>query len=662
MRRWVWLLVLCAALVGCTGGKDALRAETPTGAELWREGSLQLPADAPLVVELRAGVLLAGLDGLHGWLTADPAMFGADGEEISRALYGLREALGQLVGGDALLGVTWSSYGLELGKPWSVGMMPISADALARLNQAEAALAARLGVKPGPQLKEALDARLKQAGEQAQAPVGLYADAARLVTDMLVVPGVRVALPISDEAKLLNALDRLMGNLELRVLSAGPGMPAAVRRVYHGDSGDAALVVRVSGKVALIDVLWSQDGAMTPAAAANQAVRAGRPAAPRAPGEPALAMSLDQRGMGHLLRWWLYREALEEASKAPAAERDQAFLAAWSEGVAGYYQWELGGANVTGTSYALALGRMGEPVMQVQLALYGARGLALPVAQTGLPTLGERAIGGAMERALVMGARSGWQRWLKLDSPQRLTDIFKLDDVTTLGGIAFVLSLPRNAAMLLSNAVALLEAEIPALRLLPVYTQHERFVRMEVAAHGDDLSGFMAQPKLVGLVALEPSLKPLERDAATGALRATLEAAAKGEEGASPSLKPLVADQISGLDGHPNLAPLRYYYMRDGAVGWVLWGYNLEDDDLLAEVARVKASVGKVGAVPAMSARVEPVALLRAASTYAPRQLSWLDVNILAQRLGAMVLRVRAGEDAEAPVLLYEVELERPAR
>jgi hypothetical protein len=216
--------------------------------------------------------------------------------------------------------------------------------------------------------------------------------------------------------------------------------------------------------------------------------------------------------------------------------------------------------------------------------------------------------------------------------------------------------------MLLSNVVALLEAEVPALRLLPVYTQHERFVRMEVAAHGDDLSGFMAQPKLVGLVALEPSLKPLERDAATGALRATLEAAAKGEEGASPSLKPLVADQISGLDGHPNLAPLRYYYMRDGAAGWVLWGYNLEDEDLLAEVARVKASVGKVGAVPAMSARVEPVALLRAASTYAPRQLSWLDVNILAQRLGAMVLRVRAGEDAEAPVLLYEVELERPAR
>src|SRR5690606_7590160 len=116
----------------------------------------------------------------------------------------------------------------------------------------------------------------------------------------------------------------------------------------------------------------------------------------------------------HLMRWLLYREALERASQAPAAERDAAFLAAWAEGVAGYHLWELGGANVTGTSYALALGRMGEPVMRAQLALYGRRELALPAPQSGLATLGERALSGALERALVIGASSAWQRWLKL--------------------------------------------------------------------------------------------------------------------------------------------------------------------------------------------------------------------------------------------------------
>jgi hypothetical protein len=656
-------------VVGCTGGER--RDEViPTGAAQWREEALALPAHTPLVVEVRANALLAGLDALHGWLVADPAMFGPEGEELTRALVGLRGAMKEVVGGDVLLGATWSDYGLDVSRPWALGMWPIHPEALARLEQAEAALAARLGVKPGPNQVAELDKRLDEVRQQAQAPVGLYAEAARLVTQMVVVPGVRVALPISNEARLLNAADRLMGRLDMKIEASGPALPAAVRRVYHG-AGGGFFVVRVQGKLALVDIIWSDDNAMTPAKAASQAVQAGRPAAPRAPGEPALALSLDQRGVGQLLRWWLYREALDTAGAAPAAERDAAFLAAWADGVAGYHQWETGGANVTGSSYALHVGSAQEPVARVQLALFGAAGLALPAAQAGLPTLGERAIGASMERALMLGAGSGWQRWLKLDAPSRLTDIFNLDDVTTLGGVAFVLALPRNMAMLLSNAVALIEAEFASVRLLPIYTQHERFVRGEVAAWGDDLSGFMAQPKLVGLIVLEPSLKPLERDAATGALRATVESAAaslaRGDEEASlPSTKPLVADQLGSFGGGPLVAPLRYYYMREGAVSWVLWGYNLDDEAMVAEVERVKANAAAAQRVPrsqpALSVRVEPVALLRAASTYTPKQFTWIDVNILTQRLGTFVLRVRVGDDAKTPSLLYEAELERPVR
>jgi hypothetical protein len=670
MRRhiglWISCALLCVAAFGCTGDKAAKKADIPTGAELWRAEALRLPAGSPLVVELRAGVLLAGADSLHGWLVADPAMFGPEGRELTQAFVSLRAALGELFGGDALLGVTWAGHGLDLSRPWSVGLLPISGAALERLELTEGALAQRIGVAPGAGLMQRLDARLAELKDKGQPPVGLYAEAARLVTDMVVVPGLRVALPIKDEARLIGALDKVMNNLDALLMAGGPELPKDVRRVYYGEDRSMQLVLRVQGDVALLDLLWASEAQMTPAQAAAVTVQPGRPAAPRAPGEPALALSMDQRGMGHLLRWWLYREALKGAGKVSASERDAAFLSAWSEGIAGYHQWEQGGAHITGSSYALSLGRMNEHVLQVQLALYGERGLSAPPAQTGMPTLGARALGGAMERALVLGVGSGWQRWLKLESPHQLLDIFDADDITTLGTLAFIIALPRNAAVLLSNSVALMESHVPALRLLPIYTQHERFARVEVAAHGDDLSGFMAQPRLIGLVTLTPGLAPLDRDAATAALRATVEAAAKGdEETHEVALKPLVAGQLSGIEGPAKLAPLRYFYSREGQASWVLWGYNLSDEAMRAEVARVQAggqSDANV-ALPALFARVEPVALLRAASTYAPQQLTWLDINILAQRIGAMVFRVRADQpEGGSPTLIYEAELERPAR
>jgi hypothetical protein len=643
-------IALCAACTTSANKRD--QAIIPTGAERWQRADLLLPADSPLVVELRAELAISALDRLHAWLIAEPGMFGEGGEELTRALITLRGALVEIAMGDPFTTSTWAGYGLKLDEPWLLGLAPAPS---AQVAEADALLAKLLNTPPERDLDDAL---LDFDAERA--PLGLFAQLSAALRNAQPVQGVRLVLPVADSQRLLNTLDRLLGKqFTITANINTPSAPDSLVRVYQREGALATL--RLIDDHAVLDLSIPKTSLPIDQITPASFTPPGRPAAPRASGVPTLAISLDQRGFAQVARLNMYLDALRSANSEAAASRDARLIDALQIALHGYHQWSPDPAlPLSGVSYALYLDPSGKTFLRAQTSLFAPRSLDLPQPSPPAPSLNlnSRGLAAALNRDTILGKDSRWLQWLSIPKFSRIAAFLEDDESESSANIVFLLALPKNFALLLANSVNLAIEEAPPLRFTPAYVQHERFTRVEIAARDEDLHSMLAAPRALSLITLEPSLSPLERDAASAALRATVtQLATLGDDEVQAEIAtrtPLTPQRASTIDPQGPLSQISYFYQREGTHPWILIGYQIPPEALAQEVGKLNQTQTTHAAL----IRVEPVSLLRAASTFTPKQLSWLDLPTLAQRIGALTLRMTASEPDHA--LIYSIELERP--
>lgn len=669
----------------------------PAGALRWDEQARQLPARTPAVLTMRGSDLLHGIDALYDWVLEDADMFGADGEQIVQGLANVHDSFRSDWSFDPLTTRGWAAQGLDLKRPIYMALYPMSEAEERELLKLEGQLREELKIPGEDDLQEVL------RRYSAKPPEGLYAKLVQYNDKLKAQLGLRVIVPMEDEAVLLGRLDALFEQGKFRVALSDSGRP--LRRVFFKpDVGDMIVAVSVQGKDAILDVFPEltpqvKPGALvvdevkaTVLAKLNQ-VKAGGPFAPMPLGRTAFSLSMDQRGVSMWLRYVAYTNALTKASTASSQRRDAALmeqLKAASKHVLG---WDVGAAGISGVSYDLLLSE-GTRLVGLRTSLFGARALTLPEAAKPKVTLGlaQRALGFGLDGALLFGP--AWQSWLGVNKATVLKQAFDLGDDdeeedevegSSEGGLralSVLLSGVRNLVLLPVNLSAIVKTSVP-IELSPLYTQRERYARVEVATHGLNLSGFLAKPQLAVLITFAAGLTDEQQDAAASALlHAVHDFDAKEAKEANESqeieddVKPadappaaplkLAADQLTTLrlaSPDAQFKELRYLYKRrsaDGAAGWMMVGLGLEDDALNAEIAALSTPSAEPEGLRPLYLRVEPVGLVQLLSTYKPAQLAALDLNVLAQRLGPLLLSYEGVKEEGVGVVHATIELRRP--
>lgn len=713
------LMIACLSLTllgGCPSSvkpkpdeaKAALVA--PPGALRWDETARKLPARSPAVLTLRGSDLLHGIDQLYDWLVSDAEMFGPSGEQIVQSLANIHDGFRSEWSFDPLTTRGWASQGLDLKRPIYVGLYPLQRQDEQALRQAEAQLRQAFELGGDEELQETLR-RWSRA-----APQGLYVKLAAASLEGGSPFALRLILPMEDEAVILGRLDRLAEQFKLRSALSDSGR--ALRRIFFDpEVGGQVIAISVEGKDAIIDLFPSLMPRVEPGQPVIEVVRAkvleqlaqapaGAPFAPMPMGRTGMSLSMDQHGLSQWVRREAYTRALKEASLAASDRRDAELLRHLQEASQVILTWSPGTPGLSGISYDLLLSEQ-ERLAGLRVSLFGARALKLPVAQPRQVSLelAQRSLGFGFDGALLFGA--AWQGWLGVARATSLRDVLTYDrseargeQLKTLSTMTYMASVWRNLTLLPINASALLRTMAP-LEFLPLYAMRERIARVEMATPGLDLSGFLAKPQVVTLITLQPGLTPKEQDGVVASLMQTLndidpdvskdddddeqgpqiepkdgepkpdpEPKPKSEPkpDASPvSVQPVapikteVYEDLKLAPTHP-LKAGRYFYKRASdlkAQGWLVLGFNMGAEELGQEVARIQKS-SNLKPNDALYLRVEPVGLVQLLSTYTPPQLASLDLNVLAQRLGPLLLSYKPATEEGVQVIHATIELGRP--
>lgn len=709
LRMSLWrLMIACLSLTllsGCPSSakpkpdeaKAALVA--PPGALRWDETARKLPARSPAVLTLRGSDLLHGIDQLYDWLVSDAEMFGPSGEQIVQSLANIHDGFRSEWSFDPLTTRGWASQGLDLKRPIYVGLYPLQRQDDQALRQAEAQLRQAFELGGDEDLQETL-LRWSRA-----APQGLYVKLAAASLEGGSPFALRLILPMEDEAVLLGRLDRLMEQFKLRSALSDSGR--ALRRIFFDpDVGGQVIAISVEGKDAIIDLFPSLMPRVEPGQPVIEVVRAkvleqlaqakaGAPFAPMPMGRTGMSLSMDQHGLSQWVRREAYARALKEASLAASDRRDAELLRHLKDASHVILTWSPGTPGLSGISYDLLLSEQ-ERLAGLRVSLFGARALKLPVAQPRQVSLelAQRSLGFGVDGALLFGA--AWQGWLGVARATSLRDVLTYErseargeQIKSLSTMTYLASVWRNLALLPINASALLRTMAP-LEFLPLYGMRERIARVELATPGLDLSGFLAKPQVVTLVTLQPGLSPKEQDGVVASLMQTLndidpnddEDEARGPQiepkddkpkpepkpdadatsvQPVPPIKTEVYEDLKLAPTHP-LKAGRYFYKRAAdpqAQGWLVLGFNMGVEELGQEVARIQKSPN-LKPNDALYLRVEPVGLVQLLSTYTPPQLASLDLNVLAQRLGPLLLSYKPATEEGVQVIHATIELGRP--
>lgn len=702
------LLCLCLSLgllSGCPSSakpkpddaKAALVA--PPGALRWDVTARQLPARSPAVLTLRGSDLLHGIDQLYDWLVSDAEMFGASGEQIVQSLANIYDGFRSEWSFDPLTTRGWASQGLDLKRPIYVGLYPLQTKDEQSLRQVEAQLRQAFEINGDEDLQETL-LRWSRG-----APQGLYAKLAASSVEGGSPFALRLILPMEDEAVILGRLDRLAEQFKLRAALSDSGR--ALRRIFfEPDVGGQIIAISVSGKDAIIDIFPSLMPRVEPGQPVIEVVRAavleqlslakaGAPFAPMPMGRTGVSLSMDQHGLSQRVRREAYARALKEASLAASDRRDAELLRHLKDASHAILTWSPGTPGLSGISYDLLLSEQ-ERLAGLRVSFFGARALKLPQAQPRQVSLelSQRALGFGVDGALLFGA--AWQGWLGVARATALRDVLTYErseergeDIKDLGTLTYMMSVWRNIALLPINASALVRTMAP-LEFLPLYAMRERIARVEMATPGLDLSGFLAKPQVVTLITLQPGLSDKEQDGVVASLMQTLNDIDSSSEATAPpedpeiepkddatpkpaptptpasaqpvpAIKTEVYEDLKLAPTHP-LKAGRYFYKRASdaqAQGWLVLGFNMGVEELGQEVARIQKSPN-LKPSDALYWRVEPVGLVKLLSTYTPPQLASLDLNVLAQRLGPLILSYKPVTEEGVQVIHATVELGRP--
>jgi hypothetical protein len=704
-------LLLCAAIAFTAGCRNKREDPTPTakkvkpapGAERWEGAALELPASAPMVLVVRSRAILSGIGSLYEWMISEPAMLGEGDVGIVRAreLVNLREGLKQEFGMDVLSFEDWSRYGVDLDQPVHAGLYPLADSGKAFVKLVEDELVERLSIEDRAQMMASLES---YTGGNEKI-LGLYSELSKKGRGAEANAGGRLVFSLSDEARALDTIDRMMSAME--TTRSRPSTASTFKRIYFIDRKEDIPVmgVRTERGYLLVDIVYvprldsTEEGARRAEATARieEAVARssrGFPRAPRPLDEPALALSLDQEGFSSISRYSGYQAALSRSLNSAASERDSELLLQLTDAIRGEYAWDVGTKGLSGFAYELHLGgeRDGQKrLLGAHMTLFGEHGLELPPnTREGTDlALESRSIGTSFDPMIFTEAR--WKQWLGVEHPDRILEAFDYDPDGIASAWTYLLALPRNVALLAANFEEMLKAEAP-IDVIPLYAHRDKIERIDLVLPGLSLSNFYAKPHVLGLVRLKPEVAPIDRDVVSAALRDTLylmldnddleiftpeETAplAEGDAEETPEAveeeaehdyaKPLAPNKVGAMSpsSASKLHGMTYFYQRDGETPWILFGYGMSAEEFDAEIANVrkrqKGTSERIDA-PAARLRAEPVGLVQLTAKYAPKdEFGGFDLGILAQRIGPLLLSVESGASQQRAIR-YGFDLMNP--
>lgn len=697
-------LLLCAAIAFTAGCRNKREDPSPTetkvkpapGAERWEGAALELPGGAPMVLVVRSRALLSGVGSLYEWMISEPAMLGEGDTGIVRAreLVNLREGFKQEVGMDVLSFEDWSRYGIDLDQPVHAGLYPLAESGKAFVKLVEDELVERLGIEDRKQMMASLES---YTGDDKKI-LGLYSELSKKGRGAEANAGGRLIFSLSDEARALDTVDRMMGALE--ATRSRPSANSSFKRIYFIDRKEDIPVmgVRTERGYLLVDVVYvprldstEEEARRTEATKrieeAVARTKRGYPSAPRPLDEPALALALDQDGFSSISRYSGYQAALSRSLNSAASERDSELLLQLTDAIRGEYAWDVGTKGLSGFSYELHLGgeRDGQKrLLGAHMTLFGEHGLELPPnTREGTDlALESRSIGTSFDPMIFTEAR--WKQWLGVEHPERILEAFDYDPDGIASAWTYLLALPRNVALLAANFEEMLKAEAP-IDVIPLYAHRDKIERVDIVLPGLSLSNFYTKPHILGLVRLKPEVAPIDRDVVSAALRDTLylmldsdelemltppdevtsEEEAPAEEAEHDYAKPLAPNKVApmSLATNSKLNGMTYFYQRDGETPWILFGYGMTSEEFDAEIANVRKRQDGTSeriSAPAARLRAEPVGLVQLTAKYAPKdEFGGLDLGILAQRIGPLLLSVESGA-SEQRAIRYGFDLMNP--
>ena len=543
-----------------------------------------------------------------------------------------------------------------------------------------------------------------EAPEGAKEILGLYSELSKKGRRAEANAGGRVIFALTDEARALDTLDRIMRAFE--TTRSRPSTGSDIKRIYYIDRAEDVPVMGVRTSTSggksylLIDIVYvprldatSEETRRTEAAKRIEEALArtqkGHPDAPRPLDEPALAISLDQDGFSSISRYSGYQAALSRSLTSAANERDRELLVQLTDAVRGEYAWDVGTRGLTGFTYELHLGGMRDGqkrLLGTHMAIFGAHDLELPPntsAGTNL-ALSSRSVGASFDPMIFTEER--WKSWLGVEHPERILEAFDYDADGIASAWTYLLALPRNVALLAANFEEMIKAEAP-IDVIPLYAHRDKIERVDVVLPGLSLSNFYAKPQVLGLVRLKPAVAPIDRDVVSAALRDTLHIMLGSEElemltppteGEEPATeteetgseeedghdyaKPLEAGKIAQMSTATSskLSGMTYFYQRDGETPWILFGYGMEQAAFEAELTKARETQKSTTLSPAARLRAEPVGLVQLTAKYAPAdEFGGFDLNILAQRIGPMLLSVESGA-SDQRAIRYGFDLMTP--
>ena len=653
----------CGGTKGTKSQRRAATQDVAVGAERWSGGALLLPAQSPLVLTGRLDDALDAGRRLMKWLVAEPAMLGKDGDQIAEAIQGGWISATQYMGVDPLTTRAWVERGIDPERPFYIGVYPLSAADRRVVSTVDGVLREELGVVPHGSVTSSLLA-LSAAG--ASLPAGTRARIVRELGDRQTHVALRVVIPVASASELTTTI---------RSFSSGLGFKAFPAATDHAGSPDAmwsegfvrAIAWQVDDEHAMLDLLAplrvpasdvgsddvEQLGQLRQRlTAVRSTTAAGRPRAPTPPGEPLAAAAFDQRGVAELIRLHGYSASLVESRGASAERRDALLLRALAGVSAEADGWSVAASDVPATTYDLTLPENGEPgIAKFSITLFGRRGAKKLDTVRTLPTLD------LSRRSVALGADLGAMRrpaWLGWFGGKERADALDALDFESM----------RTG----SSVIPALRATVLAVSITGS-PQGRSVLSKTVGSALEDWQS-VERAEIVRLNARpQPEGGSGEVLCALVFSKGVTEDEIRSSQGVALGLFSAFADRELPLTIIPKLSDgktarveteetVYHQHLVGGAHRVALLGVGLSDEDFETAVGALRRKQSIRGVV---QGRLEPIALVSWLGQGEEGLLDPLDVDILAQRLGALELTYGSVDiGSNAPALAVSITLGDP--
>lgn len=649
MRRVIFYVWVVAAL-GCSGVSG--RPDAPVndgvvapGAQTWSSDAMRLPAGSPAVVALRPDRLEVALSDFLVWAT-DKDMY-ADKQAPGLGALMFMTSLGMDTASSQ-----WVRNGGDFARTAYVGLRPIDASGNAFVEAVEETLAAKLRVAPE---------QLMAATGPGPAPVGLHAEILAQVSHLRPVWNARAILPANDAQKLTAWIDRVAVGLGWKraapELAAPLGLGPFGRAYVRDDHDWPAVAVRLVDDVVVVDAAWvgltltpmgDEDHPTAQLAWLKGAVSetGGRPKAPRPTQDVELLAGFDTGSMAQLVKLRGYQRAVAVAARADATTRDDLVLLELRDTLMTARAWSMRSQELPGVAYSLALGDEGSAnVFELEMALTTAE-FVPPLATAAAPVgidVGERGLAGSF--SLVPFQDKAWKQAFTLSNPAEALDLM---DAGEADPFLFGLAAPRMATLVVGSLIGAGPNALNPISELAHVQKH--LARVEFAWMGGP-ENMAAKMVLLGVMHDHV-------DAGAKMVTAT-QLTAFGARIAGWHRPPMAVEFGSTPTALGDDARMGYGVWGGAQPEHVVVGLGLEHDAF--EAQRVELA-GQPSTSDAIWFRAEPTTYLPLVGSYGWTGMYLFDTAVLAQRLGAVELRMAPDKDAGTQWLRWRIEWKRPPR